>query len=407
MLIPTHIMTFILALGVGIKSFAQSTPVVLPSETPAEKKDEPKTETKFETKFEPMGDLRYRLAQSKEDIDEKRTFHQLRARLGVRATVEESLTLVLRLATATSAISSNQTLGDSSAPGMPRRSFGLDQAFSEFRFWEGTKIWAGRTANPFWAPAKNQMIYDSDLNFEGFAFKWEPKWGPVSPFLNIGAFIVNESYDKTGSAQGVDTADAGILGAQIGYAIHGFTFHLNHQAFANIQDRNITGIESGAKTDAYQGTQYLVYRGNSVYTKDLVPVATSPYLFKNKYLVSNAGFEYKTKFSDLEFMVFGDLISNSAVSSLGKGSELGVSFKYGKTSLQLAQIAKEADSTVGAFTDSDTNGGGTDGTGTRVVLGYQLTPKSQVVLNSFQAKRGKDTVTRDYSLTQLDLVASF
>ncbi len=402
-MVPTHILICIFALGVGIKSFAQDNPAtVLPADTVAEPKPESVPEPKFDIKFEPLGDLRYRISQSKEDIDETRTFHQLRARLGVRANVEKDLTLTFRLATATSAISSNQTLGDSISPGMPRRSFGIDQAFSEFRFGEGFKFWAGRTANPFWAPAKNQLIYDGDLNFEGLALKWEPKWGEAFPFVNLGGFIVNESYDKP-----YDTVDLGILGAQFGYSVHGFTFHVGQQAFVNIQDRNIVGLETGAKIDVYQGSAYNVYRGNSVYPSDPLCLVGCNYLFTNKYLITTGGFEYKTKFSNIELMLFGDTIHNTKAPVLNKGYEAGIFLKHERVSVQLAQIFKEADATVGAFTDSDTNGGGTDASGTRAILGYQLSPKSQILLNTFKATRGLDTVKRDFSWTQLDLIASF
>lgn len=400
-MIPTRILFFIFALGVGVKSsYAQTAPPSLPSDAST---PEIKSESKFEGKFEPMGDLRYRMAQSKEDIDEARTFHQVRARLGIKAQVEEDLALVFRLATATSAISSNQALGDSKDPGMPRRNFGLDLAYSEFKLWSSGKLWAGRTANPFWAPARNQLIYDSDLAFEGLALKWEPKFETGSAFINLGSYMVNESYEKP-----YDTVDMGIVGAQIGYSVGGFTIHLAQQAFINIQDRNITGVEKDAKIDVYQGTTYNVYRGNSVYVNDPIAApADRKYFFSNQYIVGNLGLEYKFKAWDNELVLFADAIQNLKVSSLSKGFEAGVSAKFGNVSLQLAQIVKEADSTVGAFADSDSNGGGTDTSGQRLTLGYQLSKKSQLSVNTFQAKRGVDTVTRDYSLTQLDLSASF
>lgn len=418
-MVPTRILICIFALGVGIKSsFAQESSSVpktsseIHNQTQAQNQAQaqeppvpsPSKDESLKLKIEPQGDLRYRLAQSKEDVDETRTFHQLRARLGVKAQVEEDLSLIFRLATATSAISSNLTLGDSKDPGMPRRSFGLDLAYTEFKWGGSGKLWAGRTANPFWAPAKNQLIYDGDLAFEGLALKWEPKWeNDHSLFMNFGAFMVNESYERP-----YDTADLGIAGAQIGYSWGGFTVHLAHQAFINIQDRNITGVEKDAKTDVYQGTSYNVYRGNTVYVNDplLAPVDRK-YFFSNQYVVGNLGLEYKLKAFSGEFLFFADAIQNSKVSTQANGYEAGLGLKFGNTSLQIAQVVKEADATVGAFSDSDTNGGGTDTSGQRVIVGYQLSKKSQISLNSFRAKRGVATVTRDYSLTQLDLSASF
>ena len=402
-MVPTRILFFSLAFGVGIKSFAQNNPVPSsPPELNTEVKPDLKTETKFETKFEPIGDLRYRLNNSKEGDDEARTFHQLRARLGIKAQVEENLALTFRLASASSAISANQTLGDAGAPGMPRRAFGLDLAYTEYKFGDG-KIWLGRTANPFWAPVKNQLIYDSDLAFEGLAIKYEPKWESVSAFLNLGGFIVNESYDKP-----YDTVDMGIASAQAGVSWAGLTFHVAQHAFVNIQDRAITGVEAGAKVDPFQGTSFNVYRGNTVYPNDPnLPAASRIYYFQNKYVVANAGLEYKYKSGGLETSLFADFIRNTTLERLNNGLEAGVGLKYERVLLQLARITKQADSTVGAFTDSDTNGGGTDVDGTRLILGYQFSPKSSISINRFQATRGLDTVSRPFSLTQVDLVASF
>lgn len=379
-LIPTRILIFIFALGVGISS-SSAEPSVLSA----------------------SGDLRFRTVNSKEDIDEARPFSQLRARLGLKAQPEESLALHFRLATGSSPISTNQVLGDSSAPGMVRRSFGVDLAFMEFIFWESGKFWAGRTANPLWSPGKNQLVFDGDIAFEGLAVKWEPKWSESSAFLNLGAYMVTESYDRP-----LNTADLGLAMAQLGYSVGGLTIHLNHYAFLNIQGRVITQVESTAKTDVYQGTAFDRYRGNTVFVNDpALPAADRKYYFTHQFEVSNAGFEYKTKFGQVDFLIFADYIKNIKVSDQGTGSEVGLQLKSGATFLQIASITKESDSTVATFTDSDSNGGGTDTQGTRVQLGYNFSKNSQISFSIFNAKRGVATVKRDFQSSFVDLIASF
>src|SRR4051812_17331197 len=96
-----------------------------PSEIPAQVEPaapapEP-AKVEWKPKFQWSGDIRYRLVKGHESLDEERTYQQLRARLGARADVNEDVQAVLRLMTASSAISGNQTLGDSNDPGMPRR----------------------------------------------------------------------------------------------------------------------------------------------------------------------------------------------------------------------------------------------------------------------------------------------
>src|SRR5690606_8569055 len=116
------------------------------------------------------GDIRYRAVNSKESVHDSRFYQQFRLRLGFSADVNDSLKARARLATGSSAISTNQALGDKSNPGMPRRNFGVDHAYMESSFGGAGSFWIGRTPNPFWSPNKNQTLYDGDLSFEGLAF---------------------------------------------------------------------------------------------------------------------------------------------------------------------------------------------------------------------------------------------
>lgn len=379
-LIPTRILLFIFALGVGVSSSYADTPTI-----------------------SAFGDVRVRSVSSKEDVDEARPFFQLRARLGLKAEPEPGLALNFRLATGTSPTSHNQVLGDSSSPGMARRSFGVDQAYMESYFHESGKFWAGRTPNPLWSPGKNQLVFDSDIAFEGLALKWEPKWSETSAFMNLGAFMVTESYDRP-----LNTADLGLAMAQVGYSAGGLTVHLNHYAFLNIQGRVITQVESSAKTDVYQGTAFDRYRGNTVFVNDpALAAADRKYYFSNQYEVSNAGFEYKHKLGSFELLWFADFIKNIKVSSQGAAQELGLQVKSGAFSVQVASIIKESDSTVATFTDSNSNGGGTDTQGHRFQAAYNMSKNSQLSTRIFRAKRGVNTVTRDFESMFVDLVASF
>lgn len=357
-------------------------------------------------KIEWAGDLRYRFAKAKESIDDERSYQQLRARLGVRADVNENTQAVIRFATGSSAISTNQTLGDAKDPGMPRRTFGLDLGYIDWTFAKGGKIWAGRAANPFWSPAKVQTVFDSDLAFEGLAVKWEPKWSASSAFVNLGGFIISENFDSP-----YDVVDTGIAAAEIGYSqktpIGTLTGRVGTYHFLNIQDKQINAVEKDGKVDAYS-YPFDRYRGNTVYPNDpLAAPDQRKYYFQNKYVLQAMGLEWKHKIGPVEPALFYEIVKNTEVDDQNTAVEYGFAAKWGRTSLSWAFIEKQTDSVVGTFTDSDTNGGGTDNKGTRLSLAYQLSDNSLVGFNQFRATRGVHSVSRDYTGSQLDFVVSF
>ena len=348
------------------------------------------------------GDLRYRMARGKESIDEERKYQQLRARLGLRAGVNEKVQAIVRLATASSAISNNQTMGDSSEPGMARRSFGLDWAYIDWGFLQSGKFWTGRTANPFWSPAKSQIVFDSDLAFEGLALKWEPTWSRTGAFLNLGAFMVSENYSA-----GIDSVDIGIVGGDAGWmwktSNFSWTTHVGNYYFLNL----ITRVDKDAKIDPYS-YPHDRYKGNTVYVDDpLLPADQRKYYFQTEYVLVEVGTEWKHKIGQFEYSLYGDLARNTKVGRLGRALEYGWAVKWKMLTLSRSIIKKESDSVVGAFTDSDANGGGTDHDGARTGLSVQLGKSVVLAANYYNGRRGVDTVSRKYSATHVDLSVSF
>lgn len=349
------------------------------------------------------GDLRYRLAKTREALDEDRKFQQLRARLGVRAEVNEDVDAVIRLATANSSISSNQRLGDSSDPGSARRSFGIDLAYIDWNFLGLGEVWGGRVANPFWSANKNQLIFDADLAFEGLAIKYDQKWNHVGAFASLGGFIISENYS---GAQ--DIVDTGLLGGEIGVtgkaSLWSGALRAGKYIYTNIQNKPITVMDKDAKTDQYS-LPFDRYLGNTVYPDD--PILPTKFYFQYQYSIHQIGTEQKMKWRDFELMAFGDWLKNTKAPSKNRGYEYGAVFKWKFLFLGQAWVKKEADSVVGTFTDSDTNGGGTDNRGRRWWIGAQLGKNFQTVLTTYKARRGVDSTSRDYSGTQWDFSVSF
>ncbi len=356
------------------------------------------------------GDLRYRFVNLREATDETRLYQQLRARLGLKAEIQDDLNAVIRLATATSAISNNQTLGDAKEPGMPRRAFGLDLAYGDWRFLKSdfgnAKLWLGRTPNPFFAPGKTQMIFDSDLAFEGASLHSRYDINEQSIFATLGGFIISENF-----AAPEDAVDTGLVGLELGYVakttLGQFTARAARFHYLNIIDRPVSSVEKDAKVDPYS-YPYDRVRGNTVYPNDpLAAPADRKYFYKYDFVQTALGAEWKFKFEAVEFLLYGDYIVNDRAADTGEAIEYGASVKYGRAQLLIADATKKSDSVVGAFTDSDMNGGGTDNSGIKVSASYQLSDYSNVVFTHFQAKRGIDSVERDYKAQQLDFSLQF
>jgi hypothetical protein len=357
----------------------------------------------WKPKYDWSGDIRYRLATFKESVDDERKYQQLRVRLGIRADVNEKVQAVIRLATATSAVSSNQTVGDSSDPGSARRGFGLDLSYIDARPWDDVYLWAGRTANPFWSPAKVQTLFDADLAFEGFAAKYEPKTGF---FANLGAFMISENF-----AAPTDSVDTGHVGADAGaklkFGNSSLGFHAGNHYFFNVQNANITRMDKDAKVDPYS-YPFDRYKGNTVRVNDpLLPADQRKYFFQTEFVLLQAGVEWKQTFGKFEYTLFGEAIRNDKVGQLGRAFEYGAIVKWAWFTASYAWITKESDSVIGAFTDSDSNGGGTDNDGKRAGVGFQLARNTALNATYYFGQRGVDTVKRDFTSSQVDLVVNF
>ena len=345
------------------------------------------------------GDLRYRLGKKRQRDDDPRHYQQVRARLALDAEVSETMRGNIRLASGTSALSTNQTLGDSADPGMPRRFFGIDQAYLNWKYLPEGKLWAGRTPNPFWTPGKSQILFDSDLSFEGLAVKYESMWSNFGFFLNTGGFIVSDNYTAPD-----DIVDTGIAAADLGVILKSdswtWTTHVANFHYLNIQDKEIKRLSSGAAIDPYSAP-FDRYNGNTVY------VDATKFYYQNKYVLIEAGTEWKHSLGPIEYTAFFDWVNNTQVDRQGVAQEYGLMLKYKWLSGSYTIINKAADSLVGALTDDDAGGGGTDHRGWRVLLEAQFSKSISVAASIYRATRGVDTVPRSYEGTYLDALIKF
>ena len=111
------------------------------------------------------GDLRIRQESFFNAGADDRHRQRYRLRFGVKADMD-TWGATLRLASGTGEqVSTNQTFGN----GWNQKSLYIDQAYATAKPGEWLKIHAGKQENPFWRVYSSDLIWDSDVNPEGFS----------------------------------------------------------------------------------------------------------------------------------------------------------------------------------------------------------------------------------------------
>ncbi|MES2059074.1 MAG: putative porin [Pseudomonadota bacterium] len=146
---------------------------------------------------------------------------RLRARLGVKARIDDWITADVRIATGAdnSPISLNQTLG---ADGTGKYELWLDRASFRLTPMKDVNVDFGRFANPFWV---SDLMFDNDMNFDGVAVSSRASIGKrFALFGAAGAFPVFNTDLNFGSRNAPEgkggpykSKDKYLLAAQAGF----------------------------------------------------------------------------------------------------------------------------------------------------------------------------------------------
>lgn len=364
------------------------------SKTFEEKKSEMVPESlKWAQKMKLYGDFRYRYEMIDEEGSDNRNRNRIRARLGLTAKINEDIDAGFRLATsenwgdddAGDPVSTNQTLDDA----FSKKSIWLDLAYFDWHpaASKGLHVIGGKMENPFYRVGGNQLIWDSDLTPEGIAVQYP--WALSESdelFFNGGGFYVDEV--KSG-------ADTSLFGGQAGlkhtfadksYVLGG----VSQYCFGNIQGHEAFTTDNGSNK----------FFGNS----------SSGGLYTNDYDLTEFFGEYGFTLGAKPAAMFANYVQNNSADS-GEDTGWLIGTKYGKCkdpgSWELSYDCRdlEADAVIGAFSDSDFIGGGTNGRGHRVGTVYQLAKNTQAGLSYFLNEKGADS--HDYNRLQLDLMFKF
>ena len=155
------------------------------------------------------GDIRLRhdtIQQPSGSTDRNR--ERFRIRFGLEATIQD-VSAIFRMASGTgSQLSANQTeTGE-----FNQKSLWIDQAYLTWKVQEHVKLQGGRMANPFWQVYASDVMWDPDLNPEGYAQKVDL---PVGERLGLFANLAQMPSTDVSAGVGSDK-NIWIFGEQIG-----------------------------------------------------------------------------------------------------------------------------------------------------------------------------------------------
>lgn len=315
---------------------------------------------------------------------------RIRARLMFETKVNDDWDLAFRIASGSdkSPISTNQDLEDS----FSKKDLWLDLAYFTWHpaAKKGLKVFGGKMKNAFYRAGKSQLIWDTDLNPEGIAAQYVMSLNEVDQlFINGGGFWVDEN------TSGVDTSLWGVQTywkRKIGnpdYILAGVGYY----DFANLQGRD--DLKSTWGTSNFLGN------------------TSSGGLFVSDFDIFEAFGEYGFEYAGLPLAVFGNWAQNIVASSSEDtgwmiGCKLNKAKELGSWELMYDYRVLEADAVVGALSESDWLGGGTDGKGHRFVFKYQLAKNVQAGLTYYHLENERSSIRdADYRRLQADLVFKF
>jgi hypothetical protein len=321
------------------------------------------------------GDFRYRYDDIDEEDEDGRSRDRVRARMAVIAKGPSDTEIGLGLASGnTDPVSTNQTLGS----GASTKEINLDLAYATWRPLETASVTAGKYAVPFWLPQGSSLLFDSDLRPEGFA-------GGYADDL----FFANAAYMYIESDDGAADGSEGTYGVQAGMK-YAFTDETNLSAAIAYYDLGVEGRVGTYRPNEFYGNSTVINdQGNEVYEYD--------------FALYNAGVQLNTSLFEMPLSLFGDYVYNDDASDFDTGYIAGFSTGMGNVSFLYWYQNLEANAVLGAWTDSDFAGGGTDGEGSKFVLGYALTKAWSLSATYFDTTSGMDLGSdADYKRWQLD-----
>ncbi len=333
------------------------------------------------------GDVRVRYEDIQEDGKADRQRDRFRLRLGLDAKPSDEVKIGTRL---TSSDGGDRISGNTTFTGAgSKKDVYIDLAFIEYTpaALEGFSLVAGKMENPY--IAVGDQIWDVDYTPEGLAVKYAVG-GNLKALLTMGYHWLeerssNEDDPKQLGAQAamkIKTSEKSTLLAGASYFVtqdlEGNAL-FDDKAFGN----STVKIVNGDKTNAVFASEFEVVELFTEFAANL----GLPVTIYGSYAVNQD--------------VDTDDTAWIAGFTLGKAKEVG-SIEGGYNFRVV-----EKDAVLGALTDSDFIGGGTNGEGHKFYARYQLAKNLQFGATYFVNTKDPDGKDLDYNRLQIDLSARF
>jgi type II secretory pathway pseudopilin PulG len=293
------------------------------------------TKTKSTDRIKMNADLRYRFESIDVEGAPDRLRNRVRARVGIKADINENTLLGFELASGSDdPVSTNQTLGDN----FSSKGVNIDQAYVRFRSTgQDLDIYAGKFKNTLQRVGGNGLIWDGDLRPEGLGVKY----GQGNLFINGLGTWIDES--KSGN-------DVLLLGAQAGMSVPAFE---SAKLIAGLGYYEYTGFDSPTDASADAGN----VSGNRL-------TADGRYVSDFELIEGFAELKLPTNLG--KATIYADYVQNLGAKDNDTGYVFGTKLKVSDWSLGWAYQDIEADAVYAVLTDSDFGGGGTDAKGSQV-----------------------------------------
>jgi len=340
------------------------------------------------------GDFRFR-TESIEDEDTAnmaygtRNRNRMRARIKMQAKVNEEMDVTVRLASGydSSPTSTNETLDGQ----FSKKQVWLDQMYLTYSpaALEGFQVLLGKMPKPFLVVGGNQLIWDSDVMFEGGALKQTIDVSDETQLVfSGGGFWLDEYY---GSANNTD---------KYLLAIQGYV----KQAFDSV-----SSLTAGASYYDYVHVQ-------NTTTPTWSAGNSTPTRLQNDFDLLEFFAQLDTMIQEMPFAVYGTYVQNLGTeagynqdTAWLAGVKLNKLEDPGSWQAGYEYLEMEKDAVMGFFTNADVVGGGTTGltsggtgsTAHRFKCQYQA--MKNVVLAATYYMAEQETASMDYDFNKLQL----
>jgi Putative porin len=318
---------------------------------------------------------------------------RFRLRLGTDIKIKD-VTIIIRLASgAGEAVSTNQTFDNL----FTQKELWIDRAYLVWQG-SGTKwlmIKAGRMANPFFVPYSSDLMWDDDINPEGFAQNIALKVGDAAElFVNLGQFVLDEDSG--------DNHDQWMFGQQVGLAL---------KAQKALKATLAAAYYDALNTDKSTLAQNPVQQGNARVGGVLV----------NRYKVMDVTLVLNVDAGPIPVTAMADYLRNFA-NTTTTGTSAGTPTGYegyqlglivGKASdantFEVAYFFKnvQTDATMADISDSDFGNGGIDRRGHIMWVAYNPAKYVQLKVKYFITKTDTPGVVGDVDKLQADVSVKF